>query len=276
MRAARFDEILLQGQFLGAVDARRSVQGFELAEIVPTVPEDAVRQHAHADAHFVLLLEGQYVSSARGAAAVCQAPTLIYNPPGTAHRDRFRGRGGRFVTVSVSAPALREFRAAVRLPDDACTVGRRCLGTALRIADALAVDSAASSLELESLCVELLAAAVPVDAIEGRVPPAWLWHSRELLHDRCRSEIHLSELAAAAGVHSVHLTRSFRRHFRCTPGEYLRRCRLSKAAALLSSSRLSLSKIAVACGYFDQAHFSRSFKRAYGVSPRTYRTSVFG
>lgn len=276
MRASSTGEIFLHGQFLGAAEARRVVRGFELAALVPTVPEHDVRHHAHADAHFVLVLGGQYISSALGAGAICQAPTLIYNPPGTAHRDRFRGDAGRFVTVSVSASAQRELRAAVRLPDYACAIDGRGLRAALRIVAALAAGSRASSLELESLCVELLATAGAVDSAEERMPPVWLWHAREQLHDTCGTGLHLSDLAESAGVHSVHLTRSFRRHFRCTPGEYLRRCRLSQAAALLGSGKIALSEIALACGYFDQSHFSRSFKRAYGVSPLAYRALAAG
>lgn len=269
-------EIFLHARFLGAEVTRRTVDGFELASLVPTVPEHEVRCHAHADAHYVLLLEGQYVSSAHGAAPICQGPTLIYNPPGTAHRDRFRGEVGRFVTVSVSPSALRELPGGVRLPDYACKIARGGVRFALRIAGLLEAGGDASSLELESACAELLATTAAFDAGGSSVPPRWLRHARELLHDQCGSELRLKDVAAAAGVHGVHLTRSFRRHFRCTPGEYLRRCRLSQAAALLHAGNLSVSEVAVACGYFDHAHLGRSFKQAYGVSPRAYRASVSG
>lgn len=35
-----------------------------------------------------------------GIPALCRAPALVLDPPGTAHRDRVRGMGGRFLTVS--------------------------------------------------------------------------------------------------------------------------------------------------------------------------------
>jgi len=276
VRNSSVGEIFLPGQFLGQALAHRTVPGFELATLVPTVPEREVRHHAHADAHFVLLLEGRYLSSAREAPPLCHGPSLIYNPPGTEHRDRFRSATGRFTTISVSPAALREFSAAVRLPNYACAVGRSGLGAALRIARALEDGGAASALELESLCAALLAATAAAEREDAAAAPAWLRRARELLHDSCGAGIHLGELAATMGVHSVHLTRAFRRHFGCTPGEYLRRCRLNQAAAWLGSSARSLSEIAVACGYFDQAHFSRSFKRAYDVSPRAYRARAGG
>jgi AraC family transcriptional regulator len=273
MRASHPADIFLQGQFLGVSSRRRAVPGFDLRAMVPTVPEHEVHAHAHADAHFVLLIEGQYLSTAAGAAPVLVEPTLIYNPPGTVHRDRFRGCGGRFLTVSVSASALCDFHQTTRLPDHACVVGRSGLRAAALLVDALDANADTSDLTMEALCSELLTAAAACPE-SNKAPPSWLPRVRDLLHDACGSDLRLSELAHAAGVHSVYLTRAFKQYFRCTPGEYLRRCRLSKAAALLTSNGPALSDIAHACGYFDQAHFCRSFKLAYGLTPLAYRAHI--
>lgn len=72
-------------------------------------------------------------------------------------------------------------------------------------------------------------------------------------------------------MHPVHLTRTFRRFFGCTPGEYLRERRLEKAASLLAGSRLPLSEVALESGFADQSHLAKAFKRAYGVTPSEYR-----
>lgn len=268
--------IFPQGHFLGHTESRWSAGGFALARMVPTVPEHAVHEHTHAEAHFVLLLRGDYLSSAEGAPGVAREPLLIYNPPGTTHRDRFRGdgAGGEFMTVTLGMATLRDYAQAVALPDRprALAVGAGLATT--RLASLAAASQAADGLLAESLCAELLdAAAGPLREARERMPP-WLWRVREYLHDDCASELSLGQLAAAAGVHAVHLTRSFRRYFGCTPGDYLRRCRLSRAATLLASSRTPLAEVAGSCGYFDQAHFAHSFRAAFGRSPRAYRHAV--
>ncbi len=263
-------DIFLHGQFFGAALGRRSLPGLELALLRPTVPEHEVRTHTHAEAHLVLLINGRYLSTAQGAAAVCSGPTLIFNPAGTRHRDRFQGDTGQFMTLSITAAASQAFQVAARLPDHPRVLTGDGIVTAQRIAAALDASIDMPALTLESLCSELLAAAAAVDA-EPKPPPPWLRRIRELLHDACGDELRLDQLAEAAGVHSVHVTRAFRRHYRCTPGEFLRRCRLNRAAALLGRRGRSLGDIAAVCGYFDQAHFSRSFKQAYGVTPRAYR-----
>lgn len=56
-----------------------------------------------------------------------------------------------------------------------------------------------------------------------------------------------------------------------SPQAFLINYRMSKAAELLNTSDLSINEIGISVGYPNQLHFSRAFKKVYGVSPRTYR-----
>ena len=49
------------------------------------------------------------------------------------------------------------------------------------------------------------------------------------------------------------------------------RVRLAKAAELMCSSNAAISEIAVRCGYSNQFHFSRAFKKHYGIPPQKWR-----
>jgi AraC family transcriptional regulator len=84
----------------------------------------------------------------------------------------------------------------------------------------------------------------------------------------------LSQLAAEVGVHPIYLARSFRKHYRCTVGEYVRRLRIETACREISVSRKSLSEIATASGFYDQSHFSNAFKRYTGMTPAEFRARV--
>jgi AraC family transcriptional regulator len=268
------NQIFGHDQFLGSYESRWQTGGFSIARLFPTVPEEQVQEHTHSEAHYVLVMEGRYVSAAAGAPAVADHPILIYNPPGTQHRDRFRGDGGLFLTVTVSAPVLRCFADAVALPDYSRVPGRAALRAARHLMAASAASAGVGDLLMESLCAELLAATAMKRPVIEKHRPSWLWRVRELIHDDCGAALSLADIAAVAGVHPVYLTRAFRRHFGCTPGDYLRRCRLLKAAALLVDDRDDLVDIAGMCGYFDQAHFSRTFKTAFDLSPSQYRERV--
>lgn len=249
-------------------------------------PHRVVERHAHEEPHFVLVLEGLYVSSANGAPAVSDTPLLVFNPAGTVHRDRFESREGargrrfegRFLTLSIDTALADAAADDGRLPAIATALtASDALATARRLAHAVtSAEPDESALAAESLALTLVAATASGRDMSGDAPPRWLAVARELLDDRCGDAVRIAELAEAAGVHPVHLARVFRRHMGCTPGDYLRRRRLERAAALLRATRRPLSDIALHCGFGDQSHFANAFKRYSGVTPGAYRSGVRG
>ena len=78
-------------------------------------------------------------------------------------------------------------------------------------------------------------------------------------------------LARLAGLSASAFERKFRRHLQTSPMQFLKRLRLSRAAAALVQSDRLVSEIAVAEGFCDQAHFTREFKRAFGTTPKVWR-----
>lgn len=79
----------------------------------------------------------------------------------------------------------------------------------------------------------------------------------------------LAALAHRSGLSREHLHRLFRKTIGLTPQEYARLARVARAKRLLLQGA-ALSDAAHQCGFADQAHFSRWFKRYFGVTPATY------
>ena len=90
-----------------------------------------------------------------------------------------------------------------------------------------------------------------------------------LMEANFRSNVTLEQVARAAYLSAFHFHRLFRRVMGLTPHQYLLRCRLHHAQQLLTvaGEKHSLADVAMESGFADQAHFSRHFRRAYGVSP---------
>jgi AraC-like DNA-binding protein len=68
-----------------------------------------------------------------------------------------------------------------------------------------------------------------------------------------------------------HYLRVFSAVLGVTPHQYLLRCRLRKAAQLLTDEDRPITAIALDVGFADLSNFVRTFRRAAGVSPRRYR-----
>jgi AraC-like DNA-binding protein len=65
--------------------------------------------------------------------------------------------------------------------------------------------------------------------------------------------------------------RKFRSRFHLTPQKYLRKLQLRMATRALVYTNQALAEVALSCGFVDQSHFSREFRRHFGRTPRAYR-----
>lgn len=86
--------------------------------------------------------------------------------------------------------------------------------------------------------------------------------------------ITVPDLARAANLSQSRFAHLFRRQMGLSPGRYLRQRRLERARLLLQSTFLSVKHVMAAVGFNDPSHFSRDFQRAYGASPRAWRTHM--
>jgi AraC family transcriptional regulator len=84
----------------------------------------------------------------------------------------------------------------------------------------------------------------------------------------------LAEVAQVAGVHPMHLARLFRQRFGYSMGEFVRRRRIAWACGQLAGSDRTIAAIALTAGFADHAHFTRTFRRITGCTPRWYRQHV--
>ena len=93
----------------------------------------------------------------------------------------------------------------------------------------------------------------------------------EHIHINYSREISLDSLCKLVYVNRTSLTRIFKTRTRRSPIDYLLHYRLSIACELLTNSKLSISKIAHACGFRYESYFIRQFKAKIGITPTQYR-----
>ena len=83
--------------------------------------------------------------------------------------------------------------------------------------------------------------------------------------------IRVADLSALLELSQPHFSRVFRLSYGETPHAYILRRRVELAAQLMLASRAPLSEIALKCGFHDQAHLSKQFRRLTGEPPAAWR-----
>ena len=82
----------------------------------------------------------------------------------------------------------------------------------------------------------------------------------------------LAEVSSYAGLTRFELVRRFRQQTGLTPHAFQTNVRIERARALLTTGH-AIVDVAAACGFADQPHFTRTFKRAVGVTPGRFVAS---
>ena len=260
------------GSFLGTVGATASLGGILLREIVHA-PSARLPTHVHELPYFCFVVDGQLDERCGGAAERCCAGTGIFNPAWVEHSDLISRKGAHCVVAELTTEWMTEHLEGVHLDTWSALLGPAASWAAANIRMELYALDSASAL---SIAGHLLVVSAQVTRRSSAVDrsPRWLRRAAERLRSEWMDPPSVAALASEAGVHPVHLARVFRREFRCTPGDYIRRQRIEWACRQLSSGERSLSEIAHAAGFSDQAHFSRTFKRHTGVTPSARRAAL--
>jgi AraC family transcriptional regulator len=263
------------GQFYGDVHHGARASVFDIRRLAATRSEDEVETHRHDDAHFVLVLSGVYISSALHAPARAPSPTLVFNPAGTTHRDRFLDGRGSFMTVSLD-PAMLRGAEELQTAQQGATVlaARESVSAAFRIAREIGRGGDPALLEAGGW--DMLASLHREAPKAPRALPAWAHQAYDAVMDMAAdSHLRIADLAAAIGVHPVHLARVFRQAWGYSPGDLLRWRRVERASGMLRRPDLRLADVASRAGFADQSHMTRAFQAQYGMTPGSYRRKMF-
>jgi AraC family transcriptional regulator len=85
------------------------------------------------------------------------------------------------------------------------------------------------------------------------------------------SKIPICALAELVDLSKSHFTRAFKCSVGIPPGAYISRRRVERAKLIITSTGERLASIALGCGFSDQPHLTRSFRRLVGTTPGAWR-----
>ncbi len=108
----------------------------------------------------------------------------------------------------------------------------------------------------------------------SQVIPAPFVEIRHYMQAHFEKPFRLEDLARRVHISVPHFCSEFKRYFNVAPIEYLIHLRLQRAVYLLRNRNMRIGEIAEGSGYTDVYHFSKLFKKHYGVSPKGMRARL--
>ncbi len=259
------------GEYFGSVMRRRQLHGVVMSEVKHPKPR-ALPQHSHEFGFFSFFLNGDY-EEWYGRQTVTHKPmTLMWHPAALHHQDAVGQRGCHFFNTEVSSDWLERLRDYAAIVSDPFVLPQAEAGwLMMRLYREFSAAEEGCELALEGLLLELLAALARHPRQSERQKPLWLRSVETRLRDEFTEKHSMTELAAEAGVHPVHLATIFRRFHQTTVNGFVQKLRVEAACERMLQPAASLSEIALELGFADQSHFSRIFRRQIGMPPKAWR-----
>lgn len=96
----------------------------------------------------------------------------------------------------------------------------------------------------------------------------------DYIEENLGSNIKTGQLADMLSFSKSHFSRAFKRTFSVPPMAYLTQRRVERAKSLMTGTGEKLPAIAAACGFADQSHLNRVFRRLVGMTPGLWRRTA--
>ncbi|WP_126246231.1 helix-turn-helix domain-containing protein [Chitinophaga rhizosphaerae] len=225
--------------------------------------------HCHRNPHFSHILSGGSREVREDGAANQHAGAALYYYPGIAHQNVGYQEGTRIFNLEFTPAFFDKY--GMDVPGESWMCAPEVQWNTSGLVQIMAehyLNDQVSALSVHQLCLKLLA---PAGTGDKTVHPGWTVRIRDLLYDSWDLPLSLTEISKTLDLHPVTVSKYFPRYFGLTIGDYLRKIKIEKALSMIRSGKHSLTEIAHHCGFSDQAHFIKTYKRFLGITPNQYR-----
>ena len=240
----------------------------------------AYEKHRHDTYAVGLTDSGVQVFDYRGSVRASTPGQVVVLHPDEAHDGRAGTEAGFGYRIVYAAPSrISDALRALSGRPQALPFAREPVCTNVHLSRAIrrAFASPLESLAVDSLVLDLAEGLLAREERGGRPAPpsrrvdvAAVDRARQFLEAECTRVVHSRELEALTGLTRYDLARQFRLLLGTSPYRYLLMRRLELARRQIDLAR-PLAEVAGAAGFADQAHFTRVFKAALGLTPARYR-----
>ncbi|RKN75955.1 helix-turn-helix domain-containing protein [Ulvibacterium marinum] len=261
-------ETMYQGAYSGNILYSKSGQNYTVSLTQYNRDNYNDKLHVHKNAHFSFMINGGCMEKKKFDYELLPGDLTYYNA-GEKHQVIKVAKDSKRINLEFNEAFLDSYGLSNNRVKASVSKNPESRFLLLKVYKELLVNDAFSDLSIQMLFLKLTSPKFIDQSLKRN--PKWVSIIDEYLRSNLDRKLTLNELSSICKLHPVTLSKLFPIYFDCTLGQYKRKLMVQKTLPLILSSELSLCEIALECGFFDQSHFTRTFKEIIGVSPKNYR-----
>jgi AraC family transcriptional regulator len=260
---------LTQGKYLGLLE--KSIEDDYVIAAITSYHESYLcsKIHYHENPHISFVLHGGCLEKRNHKEIERLAGKITFYHSGEYHQSTHIRDASRHINLELLPSFLNEYDIKEADLDDRAAKNLDIKFFLLGLYKELSARDNLSEISVHMLLLELIHHGTELKSKQNNYP--WLRMVDELLQESWENPVSLDFLSATLNLHPVTISKQFHKYYHCTLGQYVRKIKIEKALTLIKSSDKSLTEIAYACGFADQSHFIRTFKKFTGLLPHVYR-----
>lgn len=260
--------VLSKGKSTGKIVNSLKDNGVIISTTHHSVEECSPGIHYHENPHLCFILQGEDVESRNNRSYERKAGDIYFYYAEETHALISRKCILKNAIIEFEKTFLEKYECSEAQIDRAVNNNLDTKFLVLKMQQEMLIDDSCSRIAIETLLLNLINYSKNTC---NKSTPQWVRLLDDLLNDKWNEQITLQELSNAAEKHPITISKHFRKYFSCTLGEYMRKLKISNSIPLIKNSRMSLTEIALYCGFSDQSHFTRNFKQMTGFLPKDFR-----
>ncbi len=266
--------VLKSGNYLGHTERSVDYNGILITDTLYNNDHEFA-PHAHENLYIAYVIEGSYIESTRHETKRCLPGSVVLHRIDEKHSNSSFANKNRILNAEIGQDWFEKYE--LNSASIEKNISRNNFQIKLifsKLYSEYLINDNVTALAFETGILEAFNSVLAAGNFISRNKPEWVKKTEEILRFEEPSRLDLTFLANETGVHPAHISRDFRRYFHCTMGEYVRRLKVEKADEYLAAGKYSLAEVSYNCGFADQSHFSRIFKKFKGLTPQQYQDLV--